>query len=74
MRFHYLLGPTPNTLDDFWRMIWEYDVSVIVMVTKCMESAKVKQQNFHLSTAAWLLFLKGFQVQLWLACPYSAIL
>ena len=31
----------PNTVNDFWRMIWEKRISTIVMLTKCIEAAKV---------------------------------
>ena len=30
-------GPLPNTLDDFWRMIWENRLPTIIMLTKCFE-------------------------------------
>ncbi|KFM60834.1 hypothetical protein X975_15368, partial [Stegodyphus mimosarum] len=33
-------GPLPNTLDDFWTMVWQQSVSVIVMLTQCVERAK----------------------------------
>ena len=35
------LGPTENTLDTFWKMIWENHVQTIVMLTKCVEGGKV---------------------------------
>ena len=39
-----------NTVNDFWRMIWEQNVSTIVMLTKLIEDAKV-----------WLLTIKDYQ-------------
>ncbi|XP_042085243.1 receptor-type tyrosine-protein phosphatase C isoform X3 [Ovis aries] len=35
-------GPRDETVDDFWRMIWEQKATVIVMVTKCEEGNKNK--------------------------------
>nr|XP_057928303.1 receptor-type tyrosine-protein phosphatase C isoform X2 [Doryrhamphus excisus]XP_057928304.1 receptor-type tyrosine-protein phosphatase C isoform X2 [Doryrhamphus excisus] len=35
-------GPKEETVCDFWRMIWEQQSSIIVMVTRCEEGNKVK--------------------------------
>ncbi|CAM1294425.1 PTPRB (predicted) [Pycnogonum litorale] len=39
-------GPLQNTVDDFWRLVWEQDVSVIVMVTQCVERGKKKCETY----------------------------
>jgi len=39
-------GPTGSTLADFWRMVWEMNVSVILMLTKEVESMKKKCEHY----------------------------
>lgn len=34
-------GCLPNTINDFWKMIWQEDSRVIVMITKLYEKSKV---------------------------------
>ncbi|KAE8605901.1 hypothetical protein XENTR_v10010508, partial [Xenopus tropicalis] len=39
-------GPLPNTVTDFWRMIWEKNISAAVMLTRCVELGKVKCEQY----------------------------
>ncbi|XP_076359400.1 protein tyrosine phosphatase Meg isoform X1 [Tachypleus tridentatus] len=39
-------GPLPNTIVDFWQMVWEQQSTLIVMVTTLMERGRVKCHKY----------------------------
>ncbi|XP_065345287.1 uncharacterized protein LOC135942876 [Cloeon dipterum] len=39
-------GPMASTVDDFWRMVWQEQVSLIVMLTNLTEDEKVKCEKY----------------------------
>ncbi|XP_067685088.1 receptor-type tyrosine-protein phosphatase alpha-like isoform X2 [Haliotis asinina] len=39
-------GPKPGTVPDFWRMVWQEDVTQIVMLTRLMEMNKKKSAKY----------------------------
>jgi protein tyrosine phosphatase len=38
-----MAGPKTNTIKDFWYMVWQEKVEIIVMVTKLEEDGRVLQ-------------------------------
>jgi len=45
-RFIACQAPLPSTIDNFWKMIWEQNVRLIVMLTKCNENGVVKSDKY----------------------------
>ncbi|XP_006901943.1 PREDICTED: receptor-type tyrosine-protein phosphatase H [Elephantulus edwardii] len=39
-------GPLPQTVGDFWRLVWEQQSHTLVMLTNCMESGRVKCEHY----------------------------
>ena len=45
-------APLPDTVDDFWRMVWEKQSATIVILTHEREGGKVKCHRYWPSTGA----------------------
>ncbi|XP_008330025.1 receptor-type tyrosine-protein phosphatase C isoform X2 [Cynoglossus semilaevis] len=57
-------GPKDETVGDFWRMIWEQQTSIIVMVTQCEEGNRIKCAQYWPSPQRETEIFKEFVVNL----------
>lgn len=53
-------GPLPNTIADFWRMVWEQNVRIIVMVTALRYKNTVR--CFYYKCNQCMVFLQTFYI------------
>ena len=37
-----MTGPKENTVNDFWRLVWQQDITKVVMLTNLKERGKVE--------------------------------
>lgn len=57
-------GPLPHTVEDFWRMVWEWKCHSIVMLTELQEREQVScdQLNRRDRWPQWLCYSKATKV------------
>jgi len=44
-------GPLPQTVVDFWHMVWEQDVRLVLMLTAETEGRRVKCHRYIITSA-----------------------
>eukprot|EP01115_Flamella_aegyptia_P004165 TRINITY_DN1820_c0_g5_i1.p1 TRINITY_DN1820_c0_g5~~TRINITY_DN1820_c0_g5_i1.p1 ORF type:complete len:380 (-),score=66.64 TRINITY_DN1820_c0_g5_i1:136-1275(-) len=61
-------APLPHTFADFWLMIWEYVVPVVVMLTKFLEKRRVKAHCYWPGNVGDCVSFNDISVQLLEVC------
>ncbi|XP_056588790.1 tyrosine-protein phosphatase non-receptor type 22 [Triplophysa dalaica] len=56
-------GPLPNTVLDFWRMLWEYNVQVVVMACREFEMGRKKCERYWPESKEDVFACEPFTIQ-----------
>ena len=46
MKFTIFVGPLPNTITDFWWLVWQERICVVAMVTNVLERGQQKCEQY----------------------------
>ncbi|XP_078263955.1 receptor-type tyrosine-protein phosphatase C isoform X6 [Rhinoraja longicauda] len=57
-------GPKEETADDFWKMVWEQKVTVVVMVTRCEEGKRPKCAQYWPTMDEKSIYFGDFSVKI----------
>ena len=49
-------GPKPETIEDFWTMVYDYNSNIVVMLCKLLEGGRKKCENY------WEAKMKSFEI------------
>ena len=59
-------------MNDFWRLIWEQNASIVVMMTGLIEAGKVRDQNVGCECSQFKIFSSSMQEKCFKYWPFDS--